>query len=59
MSVPVAWVAVVLAGVVAVLEFVYYLSHPQRSGPALQIAVLAVAVALLGISSVTGSSGRR
>lgn len=48
-----AWVATFLALGVTSVEFVYYLSHPDRSGPTLHITVLAVAVGVLGVLAAT------
>lgn len=44
--------ALVVALFVALREAIYYLDHPGRSGPALMIVLLAVAVTLLAIASL-------
>jgi len=44
--------ALVIAGVVAVRETLYYLEHTHRPGPAVVIGLLAFAVALLAIADL-------
>lgn len=40
-------IATILSAIVAICEFVFYVNHTYRHGPAIYIAILAVAIFVL------------
>lgn len=43
-------VVIILGAIVAFSEFAFYVNHPHRHGPAIYIAILAVAIICIGIN---------